>query len=116
MKFDYNETELSVNGVIFFFEADDVEIARKSFEMIVASGKFPTSIVWHGQYVSPAEVLRRLHSPDALDQGPLIIRLTLDEPDLLRLYLDGLAKHYPTLTELTQRIKARILGTSKFLQ
>jgi len=112
MRYVYNEAGQLTNGVIFYFEAGDVEIALVLFEIVNVSDESPTSIVWDSECLTVDEVLRRLKSPNALDQGLLGIRFTLSESKLLKSCLSQLALSFPGLSTLTQKIKDEVFGKS----
>lgn len=115
MRYSYNEVGGLINGVMFFFEKGDTEIAVRTFKAINASEQLPTSIVWNGDCPAPSEVLRRLRERNALDNGFLGVRFTVDESRfesrLLREYLEFLGENYPALSSLTDEINSQVFGT-----
>ena len=113
MKYAYTEMGRLTNGVMFFFEAGDIEIACASLDMIRAAKQHPCCIMWNGNRITPVEALGMLRLPGALDQKFLGIRFTLDEGRLLTAYLEHLAEAYPALAALVQDIKNNVLGASE---
>lgn len=112
MRYAYNEVGRLINGVIFFFEKGDTEIAIQTFEVIKTSKQLPTSIAWNGgNYTTPQDVLSKLHQRNTLDSGFLGVTFTIDESQLLREYLDFLKEEYPNLLSLTNEIDSRVFGT-----
>ena len=110
MEYVYNEEGRLINGVIFFFNKGDDEIARETFRVISTSKQSPTSIVWDGYSFTPEEVLKRLNNPSALDQGGLGVRLTVYEDQLLKSYLDFLRENYPVMSPITDEIDKKLFG------
>ena len=115
MRYTYNEVGLLTNGVIFYFESGDIEIARDSIRTILFSRQVPATLILRDRHLSPAQALSELNLPNALSRGYLGIRFIVDETQLLGLYLNSLNK-YPALSMLTQEIRAKVFGTSEVLQ
>ena len=111
MRYTYNEVGKLINGVMFFFEKGDTEIAMGTFEIINASEQLPTSIVWNGDSPAPSEVLRRLCEHDGLDNGFLGVRFTIDESQLLRECLGFLRDNYPALSPIAEEVDIQVFGT-----
>ena len=111
MLYAYNEVGELINGVIFFFEKDDAEIATATFEVINTSGQRPIGIVWNGFSPTPQETLLKLRERGALDAGFLGIMLTVDESQLLREVLEFMKENYPALLQIVDRIDGQIFGT-----
>ena len=109
MRYAFNDVGLLLNGAIFYFEEGDEEIALHTLEFIVASDFHPTSVVWGGQSLTKHEALERLTIPHALGQGPLGVRLTIEnEMKLLVQYLDALDERYPPLFSMTKEIRLNL--------
>ena len=110
MRYFYNDLGKLINGVIFFFEKGDVEIAIKTFELILTSKQVPASIVWEGHSTIPSEILNELRIPKVLDQGYLGVRFTISEDLLLKKYLGFLRKRYPALSSIVDEINIKVFG------
>lgn len=110
MRYAYNEVGGLINGVMFFFEKGDTEIAAATFEVIKSSEQLPTSIVWNGACPTVPEVLSKLRQRDALDTGFLGVRFTVDESRLLRECLDFLRESYPAVSLLVDEIDGQVFG------
>ncbi len=111
MRYIYNEAGGVVNGVIFYFEMGDKEIALQTFKILVASAELPTSIVWRGVCMTPSDVLFNLVRTKDIGRGFLGVRFTTSESKLLKRYLVFLRATYPALTPLTREIDSRVFGT-----
>lgn len=111
MRYAYNEVGELINGVIFFFEKGDTEIAVRTFEVINASKQWPTSVVWNGTCPMLSEVLSKLHQHGALNNGFLGVRLMVDESQLLKELLAFMGESYPTLLPMVKDIDSQVFGT-----
>lgn len=111
MRYIYNKAGGVVNGVIFFFEERDREIALKTFDFIATSDQKPTSIVWDGLCLEPLEVVNLLRTANIDSEGYLGVRFTVSEGELLKSYLSFLKITYPALAPLTRQIDSRVFGT-----
>ena len=113
MEYAYNEEDRLITGVIFFFNKDDDEIMRKTFEFISAAKQLPTiiGIDCTGCSFAPSEVLRRLNKPNGLDHADVGVKFTVYEGELLKNYLEFLRKSYPALLSLANEVERNVLGT-----
>ena len=111
MRYAYNEVGGLINGVIFFFEKGDTEIAAATFEVINASEQKPTSIVWAGVRLTAQEVLSKLREHNALNTGYLGVRLMVDENRLLKELLTFMRESYPVLLPMVEDIDGLVFGT-----
>ena len=111
MRYTYNETAGVTNGVMFFFERGDEEIALRTFDVINASEQRPTSIVWDGLCLEPLEAIRLLRTASMGNGGYLGVRFTVNERELLKSYLTFLRAAYPALALLTREVDSRVFGT-----
>src|SRR3989344_8198274 len=107
MRYAYNEVGGLINGIIFFFQNGDTEIATATFEVINASEQRPTGIVWNGFSPTPQETLSKLYERDSLGAGFLGVMLTVDEDRLLREVLEFLREDYPLLLPLVDEIDSQ---------
>lgn len=110
MRYAYDEVGRLVNGVMFFFEKGDTEIALGTFEVINASEQLPTGIIWNGHSPTPSEVLSKLRERNALDHGYLGIWFTVYEDRLLRELLAFLKESYPALLPIVEEIDNQVFG------
>ena len=118
MKYAYNEVGGLINGVIFFFEPGDEELAREAFGVINRSLQSPTSIVWGGMPLIKNEALGRFRPFGAktLEEGTIGIRFTVEaEAELLSECLDALEAHGSVLSGLAQEIKSEVLPSANLL-
>lgn len=92
MRYAYNETGGLINGVMFFFEKGDEEIAKETLRVIEASDQKPTSIVQD--------------SPEFVTG----IRVTVDEDRLLKKLLAFLREDYPALLPIVEEIDNQVFG------
>lgn len=111
MRYAYNEIGGLTNGVIFFFEKGDDEIATATFEVINASEQTPTSVVWNGTCPTVPEVLSKLRQHGALDTGFLGVRLMITEDRLLKELLAFMRESYPALLPMVKDIEGLGFGT-----
>ena len=111
MRYAYNEVGDLINGIIFFFQNGDAEIATATFEVINASEQRPTGIVWNGFSPTPQETLSKLYEQGALSTGFLGVMFTVDEDRLLREVLEFLREDYPLLLPLVEEVDSRVFGT-----
>lgn len=111
MRYAYNETDGLINGVIFFFEKGDAEIAIETFKIINSSEQKPTSIVWNGISLTSSEVLSKLREPKTLNnKGYLGVRFTVEESRLLKECLTFFKKNYPALLPIIKGIDSQVFG------
>lgn len=110
MRYAYNDIGGLTNGVIFFFEKGDIEIARETFKVINTSKQQSTSILYNGVRLSSQEVLFKLREYSALDDGFLGVRFTVDESQLLREVLKFMKESYPALLSITEEIDNQVFG------
>ncbi|MBI2068636.1 MAG: hypothetical protein HYT67_00810 [Candidatus Yanofskybacteria bacterium] len=111
MLYAYNEVGGLINGVMFFFEKGDTEIAAATFEVINASEQTPTGIVWNGDCPTVPEVLSKLRQHGALDTGFLGVRLMIDEDRLLKELLTFMRENHPGLLLMVEEIDGQVFGT-----
>lgn len=111
MRYSYNKTREIINGVIFYFDEGDEEIATDVLKLVEASEKPPTSIVWNGECLTAAEVLHKLLT-DGLAEGDWLgIRLTTDDLPLLKEILELFKDDYPPLSQMIGEIEGQLLVT-----
>ena len=111
MRYAYNKIAQITNGVIFYFEVGDEEIAIDVLELVEASEKPPTSIVWSGECVTAAEASHRLRSLGLPEGEWLGIRLTIDDLPLLKEILELFKESYPALLPMVGEIEGQLLTT-----
>lgn len=111
MRYAYDEVGRLVNGVMFFFEKGDEEIAAATFEVINASEQLPTGILWGEYSPTPSEVLSKLRERNALNHGYLGIWFTVYEDQLLKELLSFLREDYPALLPIVEEIEGLVFGT-----
>lgn len=111
MRYAYNEAGGVTNGVIFFFERGDEEIALRTFDVITKSDQKPTSIVWDGLCLEPLEAMRLLRTASIGSDGYLGVRFTVNESELLKSCLTFLRAAYPALALITREIDSQVFGT-----
>lgn len=111
MRYADNQTKGVVNGVIFYFEEGDEQIATDVFEIVNGSERPPTSVVWNGECLTSAEALHRLQTDGLTEDEWLGIRLTIDELPLLREVLDLFTEDYPALGEVVAEIEGKLFMT-----
>lgn len=105
MRYANNEIRKIVNGVIFYFETGDEEIAIDVFEIVEASEKLPTSVAWNGECMNPAKASHRLQTSGLTEGDWLGIRLTTDDSQLLKGCLELFKESYPALSPMVSEIE-----------
>ncbi len=101
-----------VNGVIFFFDEGDEELASLLMDIILESYESPTSIVLGDRTISRNEAVGLLCpiSEDSLKNKTLIVGLTNeDDPKLISDYLDALVIEYPHYLDLVNKLRFELL-------
>ena len=113
MRYAYDEKGRIITGVIFFFNKDDDEIMRKTFEFIGTVKQSPTiiGIDCTGCSFTSSEVLRRLNKPNGLDHADVGVKFTVYDAESLKSYLEFLRKSYPVLLSLADEVERNVLGT-----
>lgn len=109
--FEGSASGLFINGVVFFFESGEIDIARQTLKLIEKSHQQPTTIMWNSYDLNVSETLMMLNEPDILDDGELGVRFTLYDSVLLRKYLDFLKEKYPAVLPVIDDIDRKMFGT-----
>ena len=108
MRYANNEMGRIVNGVIFYFEEGDYEIATDVLDLIDASEKPPTSVAWSGECMNDADASHRLQTSGLAESDWLGIRLTIDDLPLLKEILGLFKEHYPALSQMVAEIEGEL--------
>ena len=111
MRYANNEIRQIVNGVIFYFEVGDEEIATDVFEIVEASVKPPTSVVWKEECMSSAEALHKLQTSGLAEGEWVGVRLTTDDSCLLKEILELFKENYSALLPMVGEIESQLLVT-----
>lgn len=111
MRYANNKIGGIINGVIFYFEEGDEEIATDVFELVEVSARPPTSIAWNGECMSPIEALHQLQTLGLKEGDWIGVRLTIDDKHLLRECLELFKESYPTLSPMIAEVEGNIFNT-----